>query len=84
MLAGHHWEILPFVFLYGYEIIVAPLVATKPVYQNTLSSAVLLQHNADPLVNNTDGKTPLDLADASAKLVLSGTIEFIKKYFSKA
>lgn len=33
---------------------------------------VLLQHNADPLVKNTDGKTPLDLADASAKNVLTG------------
>ena len=34
--------------------------------------AVLLQHGADPNIRNTDGKTPLDLADPSAKSVLIG------------
>lgn len=33
---------------------------------------VLLQHDADPQIKNTDGKTPLDLADAAAKQVLTG------------
>ncbi|XP_078310376.1 poly [ADP-ribose] polymerase tankyrase-1-like [Crassostrea virginica] len=33
---------------------------------------VLLQHCADPNIRNTDGKTALDLADPSAKAVLTG------------
>uniref|UniRef100_A0A670HS46 Poly [ADP-ribose] polymerase n=1 Tax=Podarcis muralis TaxID=64176 RepID=A0A670HS46_PODMU len=35
-------------------------------------AAVLLQHGADPAIRNTDGRTALDLADPSAKAVLSG------------
>lgn len=34
---------------------------------------VLLQHGADPNIRNTDGKSALDLADPSAKTVLTGT-----------
>ncbi|XP_043916872.1 poly [ADP-ribose] polymerase tankyrase-1 [Protopterus annectens] len=33
---------------------------------------VLLQHRADPNIRNTDGKSALDLADPSAKAVLTG------------
>uniref|UniRef100_A0A673JLA6 Poly [ADP-ribose] polymerase n=1 Tax=Sinocyclocheilus rhinocerous TaxID=307959 RepID=A0A673JLA6_9TELE len=33
---------------------------------------VLLQHGADPNIRNTDGKSALDLADMSAKAVLTG------------
>ncbi|KAJ8339123.1 hypothetical protein SKAU_G00359090 [Synaphobranchus kaupii] len=33
---------------------------------------VLLQHGADPTIRNTDGKSALDLADTSAKAVLTG------------
>lgn len=33
---------------------------------------VLLQHGADPNIRNTDGKTALDVAEISAKLVLTG------------
>ena len=33
---------------------------------------VLLQHGADPQIRNTDGKTPLDLSDPTAKPVLTG------------
>ncbi|XP_067408936.1 poly [ADP-ribose] polymerase tankyrase-2 isoform X2 [Emydura macquarii macquarii] len=33
---------------------------------------VLLQHGAEPAIRNTDGKTALDLADPSAKAVLTG------------
>ncbi|XP_042313630.1 poly [ADP-ribose] polymerase tankyrase-2 isoform X3 [Sceloporus undulatus] len=33
---------------------------------------VLLQHGADPTIRNTDGRTALDLADPSAKAVLTG------------
>lgn len=33
---------------------------------------VLLQHGADANVKNTDGKTPLDLADISCRSVLTG------------
>ena len=33
---------------------------------------MLLQHGADPTIRNTDGKTPLDLSDPSAKPVLTG------------
>lgn len=32
----------------------------------------LLQHGADPNIRNTEGKTPLDLADAATKPVLTG------------
>ena len=32
----------------------------------------MLQNFADPSIRNTEGKTPLDLADPQAKLVLSG------------
>ena len=35
---------------------------------------MLLQHFADPSIRNTEGKTPLDLADPQAKLVLSGSV----------
>ncbi|EPY84330.1 tankyrase-1-like protein, partial [Camelus ferus] len=35
---------------------------------------VLLQHGADPNIRNTDGKSALDLADPSAKAVLTGFI----------
>uniref|UniRef100_A0A8C4W1P6 Poly [ADP-ribose] polymerase n=1 Tax=Gopherus evgoodei TaxID=1825980 RepID=A0A8C4W1P6_9SAUR len=33
---------------------------------------VLLQHGAEPAIRNTDGRTALDLADPSAKAVLTG------------
>lgn len=33
---------------------------------------VLLQYGADPYIRNSDGKIPTDLADVSAKIVLSG------------
>ena len=36
------------------------------------SLAVLLQHQADPSIRNTDGKTALDLAETQARLALSG------------
>lgn len=39
---------------------------------NTLVSSVLLQQGGDPNIRNTDGKTALDLADPSAKAVLTG------------
>lgn len=39
---------------------------------NTLVSSVLLQQGGDPNIRNTDGKTALDLADPSAKVVLTG------------
>lgn len=45
---------------------------------------VLLQHGADPNIRNTDGKTALDVAEASAKLVLTGRISpktFLGKMF---
>ena len=35
---------------------------------------MLLQSFADPSIRNTEGKTPLDLADPQAKLVLSGSV----------
>uniref|UniRef100_A0A8C4R2Z1 Poly [ADP-ribose] polymerase n=1 Tax=Eptatretus burgeri TaxID=7764 RepID=A0A8C4R2Z1_EPTBU len=37
---------------------------------------VLLQHGADPTIRNTDGKTALDLAEPTAKAVLTGEIYF--------
>lgn len=33
-----------------------------------------MQHGADPNIRNTDGKTALDVAETSAKLVLTGRI----------
>ncbi|KAK2093708.1 hypothetical protein P7K49_027446 [Saguinus oedipus] len=36
------------------------------------AAQVLLQHGADPNIRNTDGKSALDLADPSAKAVLTG------------
>lgn len=36
---------------------------------------VLLQHGAEPTIRNTDGRTALDLADASAKAVLTGELD---------
>lgn len=39
---------------------------------NTLVSSVLLQQGGDANIRNTDGKTALDLADPSAKAVLTG------------
>lgn len=52
-------------------------------------NVVLLQHGADPNIRNTDGKSALDLADPSAKAVLTGQFLFStftppappKKYF---
>jgi tankyrase len=41
-------------------------------HQCVLFIIVLLQHGADPNIRNTDGKTALDLADPSAKSVLTG------------
>lgn len=41
---------------------------------------VLLQHGADPNIRNTDGKSALDLADPSAKAVLTG--EYCNLVFS--
>lgn len=37
-----------------------------------LSLPVLLQHGADPSIRNTDAKAALDLADPSARSVLTG------------
>lgn len=36
---------------------------------------VLLQHGAEPTIRNTDGRTALDLAEASTKAVLTGEWE---------
>ena len=35
---------------------------------------VLLQNGADASIGNTDSKTPLDLADPEARLILSGML----------
>lgn len=45
---------------------------------------VLLQHGADPNIRNTDGKTALDVAEASAKLVLTGIYNNIALHLSQA
>lgn len=42
---------------------------------------VLLQHGADPNIRNTDGKSALDLADPSAKAVLTGKKSRATKLF---
>ena len=44
---------------------------------NTLVSSVLLQHGGDANIRNTDGKTALDLADPSAKAVLTGMYTYM-------
>ncbi|NXE53021.1 TNKS2 protein, partial [Casuarius casuarius] len=42
---------------------------------------VLLQHGAEPTIRNTDGRTALDLADPSAKAVLTGKDKKNSAYF---
>ena len=44
-----------------------------------LDVSVLLQHNADPNIRNADGKTAIDLADPSAKPVLTGEVVRVKE-----
>lgn len=44
---------------------------------------VLLQHGADPNIRNTDGKSALDLADPSAKAVLTGEYTYLFIYLKK-
>ena len=41
-------------------------------FHSSLFCPVLLQHGADAAIRNSDGKTALDLAEPTAKLVLSG------------
>ena len=48
-----------------------PLHATL-ITMPTISPSVLLQCGADASIRNSDGKTALDLAEPTAKLVLSG------------
>ena len=53
-------------------------------YVHVVFITVLLQHGADPNIRNTDGKTPLDLADPSAKSVLIGMLlVFLPKLLEK-
>ena len=47
---------------------------------NLLFIPVLLQHSGDPNIKNTDGKSPLDLADPAAKSVLLG-VYFFRDFF---
>lgn len=42
------------------------------LFVSCLSLVVLLQHGAEPTIRNTDGRTALDLAEASTKAVLTG------------
>lgn len=39
----------------------------------------LLQHGADPNIRNTEGKTPLDLADTATRPVLTGELNFSRR-----
>lgn len=59
-----------------YDVGLSDISSIHPVnYDNnyeTISSTVLLQHFADPNIRNTDGKMAVDLADPSAKAVLTG------------
>uniref|UniRef100_A0A8C6RFG9 Poly [ADP-ribose] polymerase n=1 Tax=Nannospalax galili TaxID=1026970 RepID=A0A8C6RFG9_NANGA len=48
------------------------LTGRKPRSVSVAIFAVLLQHGAEPTIRNTDGRTALDLADPSAKAVLTG------------
>jgi tankyrase len=34
--------------------------------------SILIQHGADPSIRNSEGKTPLELAESSTKAVLTG------------
>ncbi|KAG8509660.1 Poly [ADP-ribose] polymerase tankyrase-1 [Galemys pyrenaicus] len=62
------------------DVCIAPLQGTRVAYiamcvkllGNKPGCYVLLQHGADPNIRNTDGKSALDLADPSAKAVLTG------------
>lgn len=44
---------------------------------------MLLQHGAEPTIRNTDGRTALDLADPSAKAVLTGKSLYSCEYSGK-
>ena len=44
----------------------------SPILHFVPLHTVLLQNSADPSIRNTDGKTAQDLAEPSAKLVLTG------------
>jgi len=55
------------------NVVVPHQINVSLVYDGLfLSRVVLLQNFADPGIRNTEGKTPQDLADPQAKLVLSG------------
>ena len=51
---------------------ISQIYAVTTLYRLFCNVPVLLQHNADPNIRNTDGKTAIDLADPSAKPVLTG------------
>lgn len=51
---------------------ISSIYPDNSVYCENSPSSVLLQHCADANIRNTDGKTALDLADPSAKAVLTG------------
>lgn len=58
-----------------YDMNMSEISSIHPVNNNSLvASPVLLQHCADPNIRNTDTKTALDLADPSAKAVLTGKL----------
>ena len=47
-------------------------ISTRIITDCTSLCIVLLQHGADAAIRNSDGKTALDLAEPTAKLVLTG------------
>lgn len=55
-----------------YNISCKPCLVELFSHENLLHFEVLLQHGAEPTIRNTDGRTALDLADPSAKAVLTG------------
>ena len=70
LLLGVHSQIL-----WSYTLLLKPPVIVydhSPILHFVPLHTVLLQNSADPSIRNTDGKTAQDLAEPSAKLVLTG------------
>lgn len=63
-------QVTPYIFFS--QCIFLPVVPCSVSNCSRCFRPVLLQHGAEPSVRNTDGRTALDLAEASAKAVLTG------------
>lgn len=66
------WIFLLLVVAYSNDTSRKPCLVELFCHGKLWHFVVLLQHGAEPTIRNTDGRTALDLADPSAKAVLTG------------